>query len=72
MGIQKIAKINSGSVKKSDNHYCHLVCLCGVGKPRLSVLITVFNMDSRDILVPIGFHLIDVMDSLVLVYKEKG
>jgi hypothetical protein len=24
VGIQKIAKINSGSVKKSDSHYCHL------------------------------------------------
>lgn len=32
---------------------------CGVGKPRLSLLITVFIMDSRDILVPIGFYVID-------------
>jgi hypothetical protein len=24
MGIKKIAKINSGSVRKSDNHSCHL------------------------------------------------
>jgi hypothetical protein len=38
--------------------------LCGVGKPRLSLLMTVFVVDSRDILVPIGFHVIDLMDGL--------
>jgi hypothetical protein len=30
-------------------------CLCRVGKPRLSLLVTVFLVDSRDIPVPIGF-----------------
>jgi len=29
---------------------------CGVRKPRLSFLVTLFITDSRDILVPIGFH----------------
>jgi hypothetical protein len=38
--------------------------LCGVGKPRLSLLMTVFIMDSRDILVPIGFHVIDLLEDL--------
>jgi hypothetical protein len=38
--------------------------LCGVGKPRLSLLMTVFIMDSRDILAPIGFHDIDLLEDL--------
>jgi hypothetical protein len=45
---------------------------CGVGKPRLSLLMTVFIMDSRDILVPMGFHFINLMDDLNGVPKNAA
>ncbi len=36
--------------------------LCGVGKPRLTLLMTIFMMDSRDIPVPIGFDVTDFIE----------
>jgi len=39
-----------------------LFSLHGVGKPRLSLLTTLFVINSRDILVPIGFHVIDFIE----------
>ena len=35
---------------------------CGVGKPRLSLLMMVFVMDSQDILTPIDFDSVNLME----------
>jgi hypothetical protein len=53
---------------------------CGVGKPRLSLLMTVFIMDSRDILVRIELDSVNFMEdfqeissiSELILRKSKG
>jgi hypothetical protein len=45
--------------------------VCGVGKPRLSVLMTEFIIDSRDIHSAISPHAIDLWRTKVLRYTKK-
>jgi hypothetical protein len=50
-----------------------MLYLCGVGKPRLSLLMTVFIMDSRDIPVPMGPHVNHFIEDIRVAswYQDK-